>query len=151
MEQESGLLGAVAAVGGTIGKAVGDMFAAEKQLGDRMAAGPASGQKFDVSKDNVLQAGKIISDQIDQLTRSYRSAYDNLRINQAGLDDVNSDIASAWNERLVDHDDSYANRVEQYIDSLGSLVDQLRAAAKQYGHTEEEVTAAMGAAGALQQ
>jgi uncharacterized protein YukE len=138
-------------VGGTIGKAVGDMFAAEKRLGQTMAAGPGSGQKFEVSKETVLQAGAVINDQIEQLARSFRGAYRDLRINTGGLDSVNANIAAAWNERLIDHDDSYSSRVEQYIDSLMALVEQLRGAAKQYGHTDEDVEAAMGAAGASQQ
>jgi hypothetical protein len=151
VEQESGLLGAVAAVGGTIGKAVGDMFAAEKRLGQTMAAGPGSGQKFEVSKETVLQAGTVINDQIDALRKSYRVAQRDLRVPPEGLDDLNREIAEAWNDRLVERDDSYAPRVEEYIDSLMGLVEQLRGAAKQYGHTEEDVEAAMGAAGASQQ
>ena len=151
MEQETGLLGAVAAAGGAVGKAVGAMFAAEKRLGDTMTGGPAGGQQFNVTKDTVLQAGKIIQDQIDALWTSYGSAVSDLRVSLGGLDAVNQDIAEAWNERLLDHDDSYSTRVEQYIESLVGLVEQLRAAAKQYGHTDEDVTAAMGAAGASQQ
>ncbi|MEU4448340.1 hypothetical protein AB0K14_35575 [Actinosynnema sp. NPDC050801] len=151
MEQETGLLGAVAAAGGAVGKAVGEMFAAEKRLGDTMAAAPGGSQQFKVEKDTVLRAGAVINDQIDQLTRSYRAAYRDLRISTGGLDKVNEDIAAAWNERLIDHDDSYASRVEMYIESLTGLVEQLRGAAKQYGHTDEDIEAAMGAAGASQQ
>ncbi|MFI9006914.1 hypothetical protein ACIGNX_06760 [Actinosynnema sp. NPDC053489] len=148
MEQETGLLGAVAAAGGAVGKAVGEVFAAEKRLAATMATGPVSGQKFEVTKETVLQAGKIISDQVDQLARSFRAAYRDLRIRTDGLDTVNADIAAAWNQRLIDHDDSYSSRVEEYIVSLQSLVEQLRGAAEQYGFTDEEVQAAMGAAGA---
>lgn len=151
MEQETGLLGAVAAAGGAVGKAVGDMFMAEKRLGDTMAGGPAGGQQFNVTKDTVLQAGRTIQGQIDALWTSYGAAVSDLRVSLGGLDTVNEDIAKAWNERLLDHDDSYSKRVEQYIESLVALVEQLRAAAKQYGHTDEDVTAAMGAAGASQQ
>ncbi|MDU0291867.1 hypothetical protein [Saccharothrix longispora] len=151
MAEENGLLGAVAGIGGAIGKAVGEVFAAEKRLSDTMASGPGSSQKFEVSKETVLQAGKIINDQIDVLRTSYRTAGRDLRVRLGGLDELNKDIAEAWNDRLVDHDDSYAMRVQMYIDSLSGLVEQLRATAKQYGHTEEEVVAAMGAAGASQQ
>ncbi|WP_367134222.1 hypothetical protein [Saccharothrix sp. HUAS TT1] len=151
MDQESGLLGAVAAAGGAVGKAVGEMFAAEKRLNSTMATGPVSGQQFSVSKETVLDAGRVIQTQIDALWTSYGAAVRDLKVNLGGLDTVNKDIAEAWNERLVDHDDSYSKRVEQYIESLVGLVEQLRAAAKQYGHTDEDVTAAMGAAGASQQ
>ncbi|WP_033428344.1 hypothetical protein [Saccharothrix syringae] len=148
MAQENGLLGAVAAVGGAIGKAVGEVFAAEKQLGGTMAGGPASSQQFKVTKETVLQAGKLINNQVAELREAYRGAFRDLRVDPRGLDDLNREIAEAWNDRLVENDDSYANNVERYIKSLGGLVDQLRAAAKQYGHTDEDIQAAMGAAGA---
>jgi hypothetical protein len=148
VEQENGLLGAVAAVGGTIGKAVGDMFAAEKSLGATMAAGPGSGQQFKVEKATVLQAGKLIHDQTVVLRDAFDEAMANLTVRLNDADEVNADIADAWNSRLVDGADSYAKRVEQYIASLNGLVQQLRGAALQYEYTEDEVTAALGAAGA---
>jgi hypothetical protein len=148
VEQESGLLGAVAAVGGTIGKAVGDMFAAEKRLGQTMAAGPGSGQKFEVTEETVLQAAKIINDQRVALREALEDAVTDLTVTLNNPDEVNADIAAAWNSRLVNGDDSYAARIEQYTLSLGGLVKQLRGAAIQYKFTEEEVTAALGAAGA---
>ncbi|MGM1058766.1 hypothetical protein [Saccharothrix sp. Mg75] len=151
MAEENGLLGAVAGIGGAIGKAVGEVFAAEKSLGRTMASGPGSSQKFEVSEETVLQAGKLVNDQIDALRTSYRAAFRDIRVNLDGLDDLNTEIAAAWNDRLIENDDSYTSRIEQYIDSLSSLVEQLRATATQYGHTEEEVVAAMGAAGASKQ
>ncbi|MGW4109611.1 hypothetical protein ACWEFJ_01885 [Actinosynnema sp. NPDC004786] len=147
MEQETGLLGAVAAAGGAVGKAVGEMFAAEQRLKDSMAGGPVSGQKFEVSKETVLQAGKIINDQAEALTKSLRRCEQRLQVDLPdGADPVNRDIAAAWNSRLVGGDDTYAGRVRQYVESLDELVGQLRAVAAQYGFTEDEVTSAFGAA-----
>lgn len=146
MEQETGLLGAVAAAGGAVGMAVGAMFAAEKQLNDALAAGPVSGQKFEVSRDTVLQAGKIIDDQADRLNKAWMRARRDLRVELGdGADPVNAGVAEAWNSRLADAEDSYGERVRQYVESLDSLVKQLRAVAEQYGFTEEEVTTAFGA------
>ncbi|MFJ6670705.1 hypothetical protein ACIQMJ_06300 [Actinosynnema sp. NPDC091369] len=146
MEPETGLLGAVAAAGGAVGKAVGAMFAAEKQLSDTLAARPASGQKFEVNKDTVLQAGKVIRDQADALAKKLRTSERNLLVDlPAGSDPVNTSIAAAWNSRLTSGEDSYAGRVEQYIASLDDLVEQLRGVAAQYGFTEDEVTSAFGA------
>jgi hypothetical protein len=71
-----------------------------------------------------------------------------LAVRLDGADEVNADIAAAWNSRLIDGQDSYAARIEQYIASLTGLVAQLRDAARQYQFTEDEVTAALGAAGA---
>lgn len=146
MAEDNGLLGAVAGVGGAIGRAVGEMFAAEKRLGATLARTPAAGQKFEVTKETVLQAGTVIDAQVDNLRRAYRHASRELRVQLDGADDVNSDIAAAWNDRLVDGDGSYAQRIKEYLESLEGLVSQLRAAAVQYGHTEEEVKAAMGSA-----
>lgn len=148
MEQETGLLGAVAAAGGAVGKAVGEMFAAEQRLKDSMSAGPVSGQKFEVTEETVLQAGKLIRDQSTVLRDALDEAIANLTVRLNDADEVNADIAAAWNSRLVDGADSYATRIEQYIASLHGLVEQLRGAARQYDFTEDEVTAALGAAGA---
>lgn len=148
MEQETGLLGAVAAAGGAVGKAVGDMFMAEKRLNDTMAAGPGSGQKFEVTEETVLQAGKLIHDQAAVLRDAFDAAIANLTVQLNDADEVNIDIANAWNSRLVDGPESYAGRIEQYIVSLNGLVAQLRDTARQYKFTEDEVTAALGAAGA---
>lgn len=149
MAEESGLLGAVAAVGGAVGRAVGDMFAAEKRLGQTTAGGPAAGQQFNVTKETVLQAGKIISDQAEALSKKLRHSKRNLVVDlPAGSDPVNENIAAAWNSRLIGDEDTYAGRIEQYITSLDDLVAQLRETATQYGYTEEEVTAALGASGA---
>ncbi|MEJ2854763.1 MULTISPECIES: hypothetical protein [unclassified Saccharothrix] len=146
--EENGLLGAVAGVGGAIGRAVGDMFAAEKHLNDTLANSPGPGAKFEVKKDTVLQAAKVIQAQMESLDTSYGRAIRSLRIDVGGLDEVNADIAEAWNDRLIDHPESYGVRIEQYVQSLTELVEKLRGAATQYGFTEEEINSALGAAGA---
>ncbi|WP_309109811.1 hypothetical protein [Saccharothrix sp.] len=146
--EENGLLGAVAGVGGAIGRAVGDMFAAEKHLNDTLAGAPAGGTHFAVDKDDVLNMGKVIQDQVTILQLAYAKALSGMRINLNGMDEVNADIAEAWNDRLLQHPESYAARVDQYIASLSGLAEQLRKVAEQYGFTEEEINAAMGAVGA---
>lgn len=146
--EENGLLGAVAGVGGAIGRAVGDMFAAEKHLNDTLANSPGPGAKFQVNKDTVLQAAKVIQTQMETLDSAYNGAARQLRIVVDGLDEINADVADAWNDRLIDHDESYGRRIEDYLLSLSKLVEQLRGAATQYGFTEEEINTALGAAGA---
>ncbi|ONI82318.1 hypothetical protein ALI22I_40095 [Saccharothrix sp. ALI-22-I] len=145
MEQENGLLGAVAAAGGTIGRAIGEAFAAEKRLNETMAAGPGGGQQFNVTKETVLQAGKIIGDQADALARKWERSRRDLKVVLDGSDPVNVGVADAWNSRLVEDEDSYAERIREYITSLDNLAEQLRQTAEQYGFTEEEVIAAFGA------
>lgn len=136
------LLGAAASAGGAVGAAVSSLFAAEGFLGNMFGATQASTQGFKVDRDSVLQAGKIISGEVDKLQEKLASAAGDLRI--SADDEVNKAIANAWNSRLVEGEESYAGRVRQYLKSLMDLVDQLRTAAASYGFTDEEVEAALG-------
>jgi hypothetical protein len=99
---------------------------------------------FTVNKDNVLAAGKIIESQVDALQDKWRLAVNNLRIEAPGTDDVSINVARAWNELLLQNDDSYRNRVGDYLAGLRKLVVQLGDTAKAYGYTEDQITAAFG-------
>jgi hypothetical protein len=104
-----------------------------------------SGGQITVDHDTVLQAGKIIHTQYEQLSRITATKLPHLKITKIGDDDVSQAATTAWNEVLMTNADSYYNRITQYIDGLGKLSDQLRTAAHQYGFTEDEITAAFGA------
>lgn len=135
------VLGAAAAVGGVVGGAASALMAANAVM-DRVTMGLASGgtQKFHVEKGTVLQAGKVIEQQWQALSKVYDDTIDKLRIKSVdGV--VTSEIVNAWNDRLVYHDDSYANRIKEYMKVLQGLSDQLRESAQQYGFTEEEIQA----------
>jgi archaellum component FlaF (FlaF/FlaG flagellin family) len=139
------VLGAVAGVaGGAVAGAVSALRAANSVM-DRVTMGLASGgtQKFHVDKDTVLQAGKVVHDQWQLLSNAYDDTINKLRIKTAdGV--VTSDVVNAWNDRLVFHDDSYANRINDYMKVLQSLSDQLRESAQQYGFTDDEISASFG-------
>ncbi|WP_157529800.1 hypothetical protein [Nocardia sp. NRRL S-836] len=133
------VLGAAAAMtGGVIAGAVGAFKAASAVL-DRMSAGPST-QQFHVDKDTVLKAGKVIAEQYDKLEKAYRRNVPKLRIPTTD-DQVTADVVEAWNDRLVYHTDSYANRLTRYMEALESLSEQLKTSAQQYGYTEDEITA----------
>ncbi|HEY0495619.1 MAG TPA: hypothetical protein VGD48_07725 [Kutzneria sp.] len=106
-----------------------------------------SGGQITVNHDTVLQVGKIIQDQYDQLSKITKAKLIDLQVTKIGDDKISQAATKAWNEALVTNDDSYHNRITQYIDGLGQLADNLRAAAQQYGYTEEQITDAFGAAG----
>jgi hypothetical protein len=106
---------------------------------------PASSGSFTVNKDNVLAAAKIIDTQALSLQEALWDKAGDLRIQPPGHDDISKRVAMAWNDRLVDDEDSYEKRVQQYVDSLYGLVQQLSDTAKAYGYTDEEVAAAFGA------
>lgn len=138
------LLGAVASVGGAVGAAVGALFAADNALDKTLGSTQGAGARFEVNKDTVLASGKIINDQVALLTTAYENAFEKLRVNLEGADEVNRGIAEAWNSRLVDADDSYSERIKQYLKSLTNLVEQLRSSAEQYGYNDEEISASLG-------
>jgi hypothetical protein len=106
-----------------------------------------SGGQITVNHDTVLQVGKIIQDQWQQLTDITRPKLMSLRVNKIGDDKVSVAATTAWNAVLMTNDDSYYKRINQYIDGLKALADNLRTAAQQYGYTEEQITNAFGAAG----
>lgn len=140
------VLGAVAGVaGGAIGAAVGLLHNATGFLDS--LSGPST-QKFEVNKDNILKAGALIQDSASALKDKLDLVTDDLKIS-AGEDKdgkVGTDIAAAWNSRLVGGSDTYAGRVDAYAMALLRLSEQLREAAKQYGFTEEEITTTFGPA-----
>lgn len=103
------------------------------------------GGQLTVDHDTVLQVGKVIHDQWQQLTDVTQPKLFALRIANIGDDHVSQAATKAWNDLLTNNDDSYASRIQQYIDGLKKLSDQLRAAAQQYGYTEEQITGAFGA------
>ncbi|EWM15091.1 hypothetical protein [Kutzneria sp. 744] len=103
-----------------------------------------SGGQITVNHDTVLQAGKIIQQQVDQLNSITRPKLQNLFTGVLGGDDVSQAATLEWTKILVSNDDSYTNRIGQYIDGLEKLAEQLKTAAQQYGFTEEQIKDAFG-------
>ncbi|MFC0544840.1 hypothetical protein [Kutzneria chonburiensis] len=131
-------------VGADLG-AIGAILNPLAGVADEYAA--VSGGQITVNHDTVLQVGKIIHDQWQQLTDVTKPKLFHLNVNKIGDDKVSAAATTAWNAVLVTNDDSYYNRIFQYIDGLKALADNLRTAAQQYGYTEEQITDAFGAAG----
>lgn len=129
-----------AALTGVLGGAASAMVAANSVM-DRISAGLGGGtQKFHVEKDTVLQAGKVVHEQWIHLTEQYEAIVPKLRITTKD-GEVTSDVVEAWNDRLLFHEDSYANRILAYIKVLEKLSDQLKASAVQYGLSEDAIKA----------
>jgi hypothetical protein len=103
---------------------------------------------FTVTKDNVLAAGRIIESQANALQIVWRERGRALRVLPPGKDDVSVRMAKAWNDVLVDNQDSYYNRIREYVLGLKKLAVQLGDTAKAYGYTEDEIAAAFGTKGA---
>lgn len=103
---------------------------------------------FTVNQDNVLAAGRIIESQADALFDLWRQRTRALRIDPPGDDDVSVRMAKVWNDLLVDNEDSYFNRIRDYVLGLRKLAVQLGDTAKAYGYSEQEIFTAFGKQGA---
>ena len=116
-----------------------DAFQQVDQLNTNMASGT-----FTITPDNVLAAAQIIKAQADTLKEKLENAGGDLLVVPPGDDDVSTRVAPAWNDLLVYNNDSYANRIRQYVDGLHNLAQQCAESARTYGYTEEQVAAAFG-------
>jgi hypothetical protein len=99
---------------------------------------------FTVTPQNVLAAAKIIETQALALKDKLDAARSDLLIEAPGTDDVSTKIAPAWNDLLLHKDDSYANRVQDYVRGLIKLADQCADSAKTYGYTDAQIAEALG-------
>lgn len=128
---------------GDMGRGINAAF---KQV-DQATRGITSGT-FTVNKDNVLAAARIIEAQADSLKERFKEIRRDLRVNPPGNDDVSTRMAAAWNDLLIDDDDSYRNRITDYIVGLRKLAVQLGDTARAYGFSEDEIAAAFRKTGA---
>ncbi|GAB3912314.1 hypothetical protein ACFQ1S_11780 [Kibdelosporangium lantanae] len=97
-----------------------------------------------VNHDNVLAAAKIIQTQIDALHDTVQQNWFSLDVDEVGTDIVSRDAARAWNHRLLGADDSYAVRIDQYLESLRGVVSQLKDSAKKYGFSDQDIADTFG-------
>ncbi len=100
---------------------------------------PQTAASITVNHDNVLQAAKIINDVLNNEGRNIAQNLARLSIAPPAQDVVSVQAAQQWNARLVTDPDSYANRVNQYLQSLQQVADNLATTALNYGYTEEQV------------
>lgn len=126
-----------------IGRGVDAAFKALEKANTAITSGT-----FTVNRDNVLAAGRIIESQADALQHLWMEHSRALRIDPPGDDSVSGAMSLAWNDVLVNNDDSYRNRIKDYIFSLRKLAVQLGDTAKAYGYSEDEISAAFGTKGA---
>jgi hypothetical protein len=124
---------------GEIGQGVSQAFTQIDKVSRAVTGGT-----FTVNRDNVLAAARIIDSQADDLKETLIAATDGLRIEPPGEDEVSIRMARAWNDLLVSNEDSYQNRVRDYLAALRSLAAQLGDSARAYGYSEDDIQAAYG-------
>jgi ribosomal protein L10 len=108
-------------------------------LSGELTAVPQAAASITVNKDNVLQAAKIIGDVLNNEGRNIQQNLARLSIAPPAQDVVSVQAAQQWNARLVTDPDSYANRVNQYLQSLQQVADNLATTAQNYGYTEQQI------------
>lgn len=122
---------------GDMGRGINAAF---KQV-DQATRGISSGT-FTVNKDNVLAAARIIESQADALTERFKSIRRDLQVNPPGNDQVSLRVAAAWNDLLINDEDSYRHRIADYVVGLKKLAVQLGDTARAYGYSEDEIETA---------
>ncbi|GAA2843410.1 hypothetical protein [Crossiella cryophila] len=105
------------------------------------AAGGSAG--FKVNEDNVLQIARAVQDQAKWLYAEIDACSRDMQTEPARQDPVSKDVAKALNRKLVDDPDSYINRAIAYAEELSQAVEQMKAAAKTYGFTDQDITTAL--------
>jgi hypothetical protein len=94
------------------------------------------------NRDNVLQIGALIQRKAEELQERVEYHARRMITEPALGDPASADGARVLNEKLVFATDSYANRARQYVRNLFDAVEQCRAAARDYGYTDEQIEAA---------
>jgi ribosomal protein L10 len=108
-------------------------------LSGELSSVPQTAASITVNQDNVLQAAQIINDVLNNEGRNIQQNLARLAVAPPAQDVVSVQAAQQWNARLVTDPDSYANRVNQYLQSLQQVADNLRATALNYGYTEQQI------------
>ncbi len=124
---------------GDIGQGVSQAFTQLEKVAKAVNSGT-----FTVNQENVLAAARIIDAQADSLREKVRDIEDDLTVVAPGNDEVSLLTAQAWNDLLVQNEDSYRIRIMEYVAGLRRLAVQLGDTARSYGYSEDEISAAYG-------
>jgi hypothetical protein len=98
--------------------------------------------KVDPSK--LLDVASVVEDQVNALQDKLRIRLGELHIDTPSSDTISTASVDSWNELISDGEQSYANRVRDYIEGLRTLVEQLRTAAERYAAGDADKAAQLG-------
>jgi uncharacterized protein YukE len=102
------------------------------------------GTRIVVEPEQVLAAAKVVGEQADALTDVLMQYGPTMRVGPPSENQVSVALAEAWNDAVVDADDSHLARAQEYLKGLRSLQLQLREAARRYNLDDDETAAAFG-------
>lgn len=91
---------------------------------------------FSFSPDEVMPALKLFTQALHAIEPHAREAEHALSMSPMAADRVSQSAATGFTSNGA----SAANGLASYRDKLQAMVDALTTAAKQYGHTEDEIT-----------
>ncbi|HKN54951.1 MAG TPA: hypothetical protein VJX66_20800 [Amycolatopsis sp.] len=113
---------------------------------DLTSAVPVAPGAGDIIVDpaKVLDVAKVVEQQVTVLEDKLLTRLGELHIDSPSADIVSTNAIDAWNSLVADGEKSYAAQVRAYVAGLHQLVEQLRAAAKDYKVSDEEKAAAFG-------
>ncbi|MCK2239743.1 MULTISPECIES: hypothetical protein [unclassified Crossiella] len=105
---------------------------------------PSGGSlKIKVERDQVLRALAIFQREGEDLQQELMKIEHKLRLPPCGGDPVSEDTAKAMTWKFVDAPDSYYKRYLGLAESFLETASQLRASARDYGFTDDDVANAL--------
>ncbi|WP_406689019.1 hypothetical protein REH65_22755 [Saccharopolyspora sp. ID03-671] len=101
----------------------------------------AAAQTITVNEDNVLEVRKTILSAAEDAVERLNDLAPSLAVSPPAGDEISKRAAAVWTANLLGNPDSHFKRLQQYVDNVIALGEQLGEAAKQYGYTDEEISA----------
>jgi hypothetical protein len=92
-----------------------------------------------VTPQNVLGVRAVVLQEAQDLDKMLRDEREQAILQELGRDPVSRDMASAFNEVTM----PLLARADEHVAALFELGDELAAAAKAYGHTEDDIAASL--------
>lgn len=97
---------------------------------------------FSVTRENVLEAYKLVQTEYDKLGEIVAQNAPKLEIDLCGDDPVSHDAQRVFNPRLSE----LRTQSTTYVDGLAEIAQKLQSSARAYGYTEDQIKASLTSA-----
>jgi hypothetical protein len=101
------------------------------------------GTMLGVNPENVLKVAAELEFQAKDLQKKVARRATSMNSAAAYDFPASQDVSKALLTKLVEAPDSYINRANQSVDELLKAANSLKAVAKRYGHTDDEIASAL--------
>ena len=109
-----------------------------------LATDLTGGIRIVVEPEQILSVAKVVVEQADALSSALLQHGSLMRVGPPSNNAISKAVAVAWNDAIVDGEESYLGRIQEYLMGLRQLQMQLRAAAERYQLDDEETAAVFG-------